>query len=70
MHEIDPAYAGLVADPWEARDVARWRKAERQRLIAARLALPVAVREEYATRIAADLDRLVPVSSATVVSVY
>jgi 5,10-methenyltetrahydrofolate synthetase len=70
MHEIDPAYAGLVVDPTEARDVARWRKAERQRLIAARLAVPAAVREEYAARIAADLDRLVPATSATIVSVY
>jgi 5,10-methenyltetrahydrofolate synthetase len=34
MHEIDPAYAGLVVDPCQARDVARWRKVERQRLIA------------------------------------
>ena len=70
MHEIDPAYAGLVADPSQARDVARWRKAQRQRLIAARLALPVAAREACAACIAADLDRLVPMSSATIVSVY
>ena len=70
MHEIDPAYAGLVGDRRQANDVARWRKVERQRLIAARLAVPIAVREEYAARIAADLDRLVPVSSATVVSAY
>jgi 5-formyltetrahydrofolate cyclo-ligase len=68
MREIDPAYAGLIIDP--ARDVARWRKAERRRLIAARLALSVAVRQECAARVAADLDHLVPTSRATIVSVY
>src|SRR5581483_9571489 len=70
MHEIDPAYAGLVIDPRQARDVARWRKAERQRLIAARLAVPVGVRQECARRIRGHLDRLVPASPATVVSLY
>ena len=68
MQEIDPAYAGLIIDP--AREVARWRKAERRRLITARLALSVAVRQECAARVAADLDRLVPTSPATIVSVY
>ncbi len=70
MHEIDPAYAGLVVDARQARDVARWRKAERQRLIAARLAVPVGVRQECARRIGGHLDRLVPASPATVVSLY
>src|SRR6476646_8140490 len=70
MHEIDPAYAGLVVDPGQARDVARWRKTQRERLIVARLAVPLAAREACASRIAADLDRLVPDSSATLVSVY
>lgn len=68
--EIDPAYAGLVVDPGQPRDVARWRKAQRERLIVARLAVPLAAREACASRIAADLDRLVPDSSATLVSVY
>jgi hypothetical protein len=69
MHEIDPNYAGLTVDPRQARDVARWRKAERQRLIAARLALSVAVREECGARVAADLDHLVPTSPGNIVSV-
>jgi 5-formyltetrahydrofolate cyclo-ligase len=44
-HEIDPAYADRPgADPKGARDVARWRKAERARLRAARQALSVAER--------------------------
>ncbi len=70
LHELDPAYGGLGVDCRPARDVARWRKAERQRLIAARLALPNAVREECAARVVADLDCLIPISAATVVSVY
>ena len=68
MHEIDPAYAGLV-DPRQARDVARWRKGARQRLIEARLAVPVALRQECAARIGNELDRLIPTTPATVVSV-
>jgi 5,10-methenyltetrahydrofolate synthetase len=70
MHELDPTYAGSVADPMQARDVARWRKAQRQRLIEARLAVPVSARSERAARIAADLDCLIPVSPNTVVSLY
>lgn len=46
MHEVDPAYMGL-ADTRQHADVQRWRKAERARLIAARLALPVALREDH-----------------------
>ena len=39
MHELDPVYTGLPAevDTQQASDVMRWRKAERERLIAARL---------------------------------
>jgi len=29
MHEIDPAYTGLIIDARQARDVARWRPARR-----------------------------------------
>ncbi len=39
-HEIDPTYFDpLAVDPAQARDVARWRKAERARLLAERAAL-------------------------------
>lgn len=55
-HEIDPHYAG--ADPQQALDVARWRKAERETLLEARRALPVAVRATAAQAIAGHLDRL------------
>ena len=44
-HEVDPAYVDpLGVDPEQARDVARWRKAERARLRTARQALSVAER--------------------------
>ncbi|KQV39945.1 MULTISPECIES: 5-formyltetrahydrofolate cyclo-ligase [unclassified Rhizobium] len=57
MHEIDPAYAGLPGplDLQTWKDVHRWRKAERERLIAERLAMPAALRlagdEAIATRL-------------------
>lgn len=70
MHEVDPAYGGIVADAEQARDVARWRKAERERLIAARLALPLATRTEHVRLIARDLDRLVPREPGAIVSLY
>ena len=55
MHEIDPAYGGLV-HPGQTRDVARWRKAERERLISARLALSIEERTDHAARLASELD--------------
>jgi len=70
MHELDPLYAGLTTDPAQASDVARWRKAQRERLIAARLAVPVADREETARLIAGDLDRLISQTPGSVVSLY
>ncbi len=58
-HEIDPAYFDpLAVDPQQAQDVARWRKAERARLLAERAALPVAERQAAAGSIAEHLDRL------------
>ncbi len=47
--EADPAYMGLAGDA--AENVQRWRKAERKRLIAARLALPSQERRERNGRI-------------------
>lgn len=70
MHEVDPAYTGLMPDAVQVRDVARWRKAERERLIAARLALPMSEREQHAQLIARDLDNLVPRTPGTIVSLY
>ena len=50
-HEGDPAYV----DPDQARDVARWRKAERARLRAERQKLNVAEREAVGQALAAHL---------------
>ncbi|MBI1172535.1 5-formyltetrahydrofolate cyclo-ligase [bacterium] len=52
--ECDPTHV----DAEQARDVARWRKAERQRLLDERAALPVAARHAASEAIAGHLDRL------------
>lgn len=58
-HEIDPAYFDPMAvDPQQAADVARWRKAERTRLLARRAAMSVASGKEIAASFACALDRL------------
>lgn len=57
--EIDPTYFDpLAVDPQQAADVARWRKAERARLLAMRAAMPVAERHAAAEAIAGQLDTL------------
>ena len=56
-HEIDPAYRDpLAVDPQQAVDVARWRKAERARLLGVRAAVPVADRQLAGEVIADRLD--------------
>jgi 5-formyltetrahydrofolate cyclo-ligase len=70
MHELDPTYGGTPVDRDQARDVARWRKSERERLIAARLALSIEERTDNARGIAADLDTIIPFAATTIVSVY
>jgi 5,10-methenyltetrahydrofolate synthetase len=67
MHELDPAYLGLPMTP-EA--VAQWRKVERARLIAQRLALPADVRADHARRIAQRLDALIGDPAGLIVSAY
>jgi 5,10-methenyltetrahydrofolate synthetase len=69
MHELG-AGGGVGVDPVQARDVARWRKAERERLIAARMALPAELRATQTQAMAEDLDRLIPEGAGTIVSVY
>lgn len=60
LHELQPDTAGGFAavDPLQRRDVARFRRAERERLIAARVALGAATRATLSARIAAHLDTL------------
>lgn len=69
MHEIDPAYGGVV-DPAQAHDVARWRMAERERLIVARLALSVEERTTHSERLASELDVVIARISARNISLY
>lgn len=58
-HEIDPAWPGAAAlDPQQALDVARWRTAERSRLLAQRAALSVETRKAAAIAVAHHLDQL------------
>ncbi len=70
MHELEPGSDAAPArrDAWA--DVARWRKAERRRLLDARLALDVAVRHDSANRMAAALDRTIGKVSGRIVSGY
>ncbi|MCW3784397.1 5-formyltetrahydrofolate cyclo-ligase [Defluviimonas salinarum] len=55
--EVDPAYFDRMAvDPDQACDTARWRRFERERLRAERLALSADLRSELAARVAGHLD--------------
>lgn len=57
--EVAPDYFDpLAVDPEQARDVARWRKAERTRLRAARLALSVAERQAVGEALSRHLRQL------------
>ena len=69
-HEVDETYVLGAPEPGDARAVARWRRAERERLIAARRAVPAAERAEVAAGVARALDRLVDTGPGTVVSAY
>ena len=64
-----PATAG-AADAMAWPEVARWRKAERERLIAARLAIPADARAAMSSAIAAQLDAIVGDVSNRTISLY
>lgn len=70
-HELDD---GVVIDagvaPEQAGDVARWRKGERERLIARRLDMSANDRRHVADRVAEHLDHLLKKDSDTIVSLY
>lgn len=72
MYEADPEYMGLQrrGDPVTPPDVTGWRKAERARLIAARLALSAKARREHETRIAKSLANAVGNVDGRVVAAY
>ncbi len=70
MHELSPDFQPRPerTDAWA--DVARWRKAERQRLIAARLAMDARERAARADMIAVGLDHAVGRVSGRIVAAY
>lgn|SRR5690606_17579009 len=74
MHEVDPAYMGLSptdnVDPQQRRDVMRWRKAERERLIKARLAIASEERRTLSQRIAGRLAQEIGDPAGLIVSAY
>jgi len=72
MHEVDPVYMGLanIGDPQGRGNIMRWRKAQRARLIAARLAIPADERAARARRLAGKLDALLPNLNDRTVSLY
>ena len=49
LHELQDGFAPTESDPQAAADIRRWRKAERERLIAARLAVPADTRAARAS---------------------
>jgi 5,10-methenyltetrahydrofolate synthetase len=57
-------------DPEQARDVARWRKVERERLIAARRALTEEYRREQTLAIARAVERILATLALPTLSVY
>ena len=69
LHELAADGTPRV-DPEQARDVARWRKVERERLIAARMALPAEYRAAQALAIARELDRVLEGRPGAIVSLY
>jgi len=68
LHEIGTD--GVPVDTQQAKDVARWRKSERSRLIALRCALPVEERALHTAAIVRQLDEMIPAQSNEIVSVY
>jgi 5-formyltetrahydrofolate cyclo-ligase len=69
LHELGPDGTPRV-DPVQARDVARWRKAERERLLAERNAFTVEYRTQQALAILQALDRILAAVPGTTISVY
>jgi 5-formyltetrahydrofolate cyclo-ligase len=69
LHEIDPVYAGL-APPAPPEGVPAWRRAERERLITARLAIQADTRTIYSETIADALDCELEDVTGRVISLY
>ncbi|MER8664463.1 5-formyltetrahydrofolate cyclo-ligase [Mesorhizobium sp. M1148] len=67
MHELDPEFRAPLTD-WT--DVRRWRKAERERLIAARLAVSADARVAMSRAIAEGVDAAIGDIAGRMVSLY
>ena len=71
LHEIDPVYAGLAPAPVPPPEgVTAWRKAQREELIAARLAIPAETRTAHSQAIGDALDKLIGDIAGKSVSLY
>lgn len=72
LHGVDPAYSGLPGphDLQAWTDVNRWRKKERERLIAARLAVPAETRAARSEAIAAGVLAEIGAPEGRIVSAY
>jgi 5-formyltetrahydrofolate cyclo-ligase len=68
LHEVAPD--GAPVDAQQAGDVARWRKAERSRLIALRGALPAEDRALHTAAMVRKLDELISAQANEIVSAY
>lgn len=69
LHELD-ADGRPCVDPEQARDVVRWRKVERERLIAARCALTEEYRREQTVAIARAVEKILATILLPTLSVY
>src|SRR5882672_11050746 len=67
LHELDPAFRAPLSD-WT--DVKRWRKTERERLIAARLHVSAEARTTMSQHIAEALDAVIGDIAGRMVSLY
>ena len=72
MHLVEPGSGRIVSAGHKGQwaDVKRWRKAERQRLIALRLAIPAEERRRHTERIVHELDQRLGDVSGRVVTAY
>jgi 5-formyltetrahydrofolate cyclo-ligase len=69
LHELGPDGSPRV-DPVQARDVANWRKAERQRLVEQRKSFTEEYRSEQTVAISRALDEILATMSSVTLSVY
>jgi len=68
LHELS-ADGAAVGDPQQARDVARWRQVQRERLLADRMAMDVKLRTQRTAVLLEQLSLIVP-ADARIVSLY